>query len=197
MLLFSGASFSAVPTFMPPRLAPAQYTTHNFGLTFRVPREATYCPLPKNWVGSDHGTTVFLEAPRRCGGVGYPSSSRWFEPRSLARMELFYAYWMGEDEPPDGPCHKVGSTIFLGARRAVCEERKGGSVIRTIKARYFADEEAQAILILITRAARLQSDMETFRATAASFRTCKLVWHAPKGTFTMGHGAPCPRSGWF
>ena len=198
ILLALGASASPTPVVVPPRLAPAQYATENSGLRFRVPKGSTDCPLPKDWVGSDHGTTVFLEGPRRCGGAGYPSSSRAFEPEDVARLDLFYAYWMAEDEPHDDPCQKVGSMIFLGARRAICEERKEGFIIRSVKARYFADEEAQAILSLITRTERLQKDMETFKTTAASFRTCKSIWHGPKGRFTIGRGALCPRrSRWF
>jgi hypothetical protein len=105
---------------------------------------------------------------------------------------------MGEDEPPNGPCHRVGSVTFLGASRAVCEERKKGFVIRSVKARYFADTEAEAVLTLVTRPERLQNDMDAFKVTATSFRTCKSIWHGNKGQFTIGHGPLCSRlSRWF
>jgi len=104
---------------------------------------------------------------------------------------------MGEDEPPEGSCHRVGSIAFLGAKRAVCEERKAGFVIRSVKTRYLADIEAEAVLTLISRPERLQNDMDTFQATAATFRTCRSIWHDGKRTFTIGQGQRCPRGRWF
>jgi hypothetical protein len=193
-----GASSVAAPLASPPRLAPARYASDKYGLTFRVPARATYCPLPSEWTGSDHGTSVFLEAPRRCDGAGYPSSSRGFEPESVARIELYYAYWMGEDELPEGPCRRVGSILFLSVRHQVCEQRKSGFVVRRVKARYSADIEAKAVLTLVTRPERLKGDMKTFTTAAASLRTCKSIWHGSKGRFTIGHGPLCPRSArWF
>ena len=198
------ASGTAAPLTSRPRLAPRQYTTFEHGLTFQVPKSATYCPLPTDWVGSDHGTTVFLERPRRCGGAGYPSSARSFEPEYLARIDLFYGYSTREDEAMDEdkssarPCRRVGMVLFLGARREVCEERKGGFVIRSVKAYYPADGESEAVLTLITRPERVRRDMPTFEAAAASFRTCKSIWKGPKRPFTIGYGVRCPRgSKWF
>jgi hypothetical protein len=198
VLVSSAAPVSTISATEAARAAPSQFATGQYGLTFSVPKGATYCALPKDWAGSDHGTTVFLDKPEQCGGVGFPSSSRGFEPRKLARIELFYSYWMGEDEPRDGPCHKVATIIFLGARRPVCEGRQRGVVLRSVKARYLADIEAEAVLRLVTRPERLRADMRTFERTAASFRTCKTVWHGPNGRFTVGQGALCPRSSrWF
>jgi hypothetical protein len=182
----------------PPQLAPSQYATEQYGLTFKVPKSATYCPLPKNWVGSDHGTTIFLQKPSRCGGVGYPSSGREFYPDKLARLELFYAYWMGEDEPPEKPCRKVATLRFFGAKRSVCEEREHGLVIRTVKARYPTETEAIAYLTLVTSPARLKRDMATFESAASTFRTCSAIWSGPKRKFTTGRGPLCPKAArWF
>jgi hypothetical protein len=195
------ASATATPPVNHPKLAPAQFTTDQYGLTFHVPNRATYCPLPKDWVGSDHGTVVFLERPTRCGGAGYPSSGRGFDPGDASRFELFYAYWMGEDEPPDPPCHRVGRTLFMGKNRPICESREGGVITRTISARYFTDIEAKAYFSLVTRPQRLSTDMAAFRSAAASFRTCTAIWHDPQHKtkdFTTGHGPLCPRDGrWF
>ncbi|WP_395622262.1 hypothetical protein [Sphingomonas daechungensis] len=87
---------------------------------------------------------------------------------------------------------------FLGAKRRVCEERRSGYIIRTIKALYVADLDAQAYLTLITRPERLRQDMATFQSTAATFRTCKTIWSEPKGRFSIGQGAACPKEArWF
>lgn len=198
MLLTASICPAAAHSSGQPRATPPQYATENYGLTFHVPPSTTYCPLPKGWVGSDHGTVIFLERPKRCGGTGYPSSSRGYEPADLATINIFYGYWLGEDETPAAPCQQIGTTMFLGARHPVCEERRGEQITRWVTARYQADGPAEATLTLTTRTARLQSDMATFQKTAATVRTCKTVWTAPKGRFTTGHGLPCPKgSRWF
>src|SRR5687767_6170802 len=122
LLMFAGPSgyAPAATDGSEPQPAPRQYMTGMYGLTFAVPDGATYCPLPEDWIGSDHGTTIFLERPGACGGSGYPSSSRDFAS-DPARISLFYAYWMGEDEPPPPPCKGVGSISFLGEARPICE----------------------------------------------------------------------------
>lgn len=201
-LLLCAASASTAPRSFKPPLAPDQYSTSQYGLTFRVPKGATYCPLPKDWVGSDHGTMVFLERPTSCGnGAGYPSSGRDFHPHHAARLELFYAYWMGEDEPPDPPCHRVGRAIFLGKNRSICETRSNGTIVRTVSARYFTDIEAKAYFTLVSKPNRLERDMASFRATAASFRTCSAIWYdsdKKQKSFKTGRGPLCPsRSSWF
>lgn len=201
LLLLWTSSASAGHDSPAPRLAPSQFATGQYGLTFRVPRGATYCPLPNDWVGSDHGTTIFFERPRRCLGAGYPSSGRGFEPEKLARFELFYSYWMGEDEPPDPACHRVGQTIFLGTKRPICEERSHGMITFTVSARYFTDIEAEAYFSLVTRPERVPRDLVAFRSAARSFRTCSALWHDSnhkKKDFTTGRGPRCPRaSRWF
>ena len=73
-------------------VAPPVYVSPNYNLSFRSPPGAYYCPLPKGWVGSDHGTILFLQRPARCGGAGYPSSSRGFEPAGLSRIDVYYGY---------------------------------------------------------------------------------------------------------
>lgn len=190
------------PHPLAPRIAPAQFATSQYGLTFRTPTSATYCPLPEDWIGSDHGTTVFLEKPRRCGGAGYPSTSRGFEPAGLARLELFYSYWTSDDDLPVPACRRVASVLFLGARRDVCEVRHGALIRRTVTARYRADDRAaataQVVFTLTTRADRLAGDWAVFRQAAATFRTCSSIWRGSKGTFTTGVGARCPKaSRWF
>lgn len=180
------------------KTAPAEFKTPLYGLTFRVPRSATYCPLPKDWIGSDHGTTIFLEKFARCDGAGYPSSSRSVEPDDIANISIYYDYRMGEDERPAPRCHGVGTILFLGARRAVCEERDGRRITRWVTARYRADIEAEATLTLTTRANRLPSDMAVFTRTAQTVRTCKSVWRERKGRFAIGQGPLCPKAArWF
>jgi hypothetical protein len=184
-----------------PKRAPAQFATAQYGLTFHVPDGATYCPLPKDWVGSDHGTVIFLKRPKSCGGAGYPSSGRGFDPAETPRFELFYAYWMGEDEPPEEPCHRIGHVTFLGKDRPICETRDGDVITRTVSARYFSDIEAKVYFSVVTNAERLSADVRAFRAAATTFRTCSAIWHDSSHKtkdFKTGHGPLCPQAArWF
>jgi hypothetical protein len=119
----------------------------------------------------------------------------------LARLELFYAYWMGEDEPPEGPCRRAGAIVFLGKERRVCETRDHGMITRTVTARYFTDIEAKAYFSLVTTPRRVSRDMTAFRAAAASFKTCSAIWREstkPRAkSFTTGRGPLCPKSSQF
>jgi hypothetical protein len=83
-----------------PVAAPPVFVGGDYALTFQTPRKTTICALPSDWVGSNHGTVIFLRPPKRCGGVGYPSSSRGFSD-DVPRIEVFYAYWLGD--PGTGP----------------------------------------------------------------------------------------------
>lgn len=188
-LCFSSGTFAA-----PPLVAPPQFMTGMYGLTLKVPTGAFYCPLPSDWVGSDHGTTIFLQRPRSCGGVGYPSSSRSFQPAQAARIQIYYGYvtWDETDAPPRPRCKQVASIRFLGASRQVCERKEAGLVIREVQARYKSDSDAEAVLTLVTTTKRLKADMATFRLTAVSVRPCSQQHESNKEKFVVGTGAACP-----
>lgn len=181
----------------PPRPAPRVYATHQYVLTFRTPPGATYCPLPAGWIGSDHGTTVFLERPRDCGeGAGYPSTSRSFAPGNVARINLFYVYRPVDPMPPVR-CRRVGRLVLLGRVRPLCRTEEGGMIRISVGAPYRADIAAEATMTLVTRPARLAGDLATFRRVAASLRTCRATWRERRRPFSFGSGPPCPRVGTF
>jgi len=194
---FLAAAGSPPASAEPPRRAPARFATGQYGLTFRVPAGATYCPLPGGWSGSDHGTTIFLERPRDCGGAGYPSSGRDFAPANVARIQLYYGHWMGEDEPPSAPCHRVAAVRMLHRVRPVCQSREPGRIAWEVSARYKADIENEAVLRLETRPGRLSLDAPLFRALAASLRTCGAVWRNGLKSFVVGIGPRCPAAAKF
>jgi hypothetical protein len=191
------AAGAAPATAEPPRRTPSQFATGQHGLTFRVPRGTTYCPLPRGWIGSDHGTVIFLERPRDCGGAGYPSSGRGFDPGNVARINVYYSYWMGEDEPPPAPCHQVATVRMLRRMRPVCQSREAGQIVWEVSARYRADLESEAVLRLVTRPERLSLDAPLFRALVASLRTCSEVWRNGRKSFVVGVGPRCPAAAKF
>lgn len=155
-----------------PQSTPRQYVTHNYGLTFLSPAGSSYCPLPQNWVGSDHGTTVFLEPPTDCGGAGYPSSARRFLPASAPRIEVYYGYWPGEDEPKALHCKIDGWVNLLASRRAICHGVRDGMLTEEITAKYGAHAESQVIITLVTTVARRERDLAVLESLAASMRSC-------------------------
>lgn len=180
-----------------PQPAHGIFLTDAYTLTFHVPPGLSYCPLPKDFTGSDHGTVLFLVKPKTCGGAGYPSSSRGFTSNP-SRIEIFYAYWMGEDEPPKPPCHRIGRVRFLGVRHNLCQSRQDGMLRIGIAGRYNADVEAEAQFALVTTPRRLRQDLVTFKALLASTKTCIATIHPDTGkAYSYGHGTACPSQGKF
>ena len=190
------ASLSALPA----RPAPPVYATANYGLTFRTPPGLTYCPLPRDWVGSDHGTVLFLESPGNCGGAGYPSSSRSFG-RDAARIELFYVYLAWDNPAPLPRC--PGTRVrFINRLRPICMDRQGARVRAELRTRYdigHGSEPGEAVLGLVTRPERLRRDLAVFRRLAVTLRTCSSIWPGASGhrPSIVGVGPRCPRVDWF
>jgi hypothetical protein len=189
----------------PPRRAPPVYATPQYGLTFRSPRGATYCRLPRDWVGSDHGTILFLERPGSCADAGYPSSSRGYSPENLALIGLYYGYVTDDSPPP--PCRAVGRLSLLGRMRPLCRDQIQGLIRLRVSTTYVSDRHmtrsgvpSEAVLTLVTRNSRLARDLVTFRRLAASLRTCSSLWASDNGRppFTVGVGPRCPADAtWF
>ncbi len=53
-----------------PKPAPRIYVSHKFGLMMKVPAGLSFCPLPKEWAGSEEGTVIFLKPPSGCTASG-------------------------------------------------------------------------------------------------------------------------------
>jgi hypothetical protein len=179
-----------------PRPAPHAFVSTQYGLTFRSPVGSSYCALPGEWVGSDHGTVIFLAPPTQCHGAGFPSSGRGFDGNP-ARIEVFYAYDVGADDDAQPPpsCHQVGHVDFLGKVEPLCRTTSRHEVEVSVTAKYQADTSAEAILTLVTTPDRLEGDLKKFRGLLESARICTATWHDDKGgaPFTMGSGPPCPK----
>jgi hypothetical protein len=181
-----------------PLPAPPQFLTGLHALTFHSPAGSTYCPLPSDWVGSDHGTTLFLTPPARCGGAGFASGSRGWTGAGAARIDVYYGYWMGDDISGPKPCNRIGSVRLLGKDRPLCRRKEKGVVIEA-SARFTGDSDSEVVLTLVTNPKRLAADLATLRTLAASARTCSGMGHSydlhgrEVGKPTpFGRGAPCP-----
>ena len=185
-----------VPHKVKPRATPAVYVTGNYALTLRLPKGATYCPLPDSWVGSDHGSVFFLTPPAWCAGVGYPSGSRGFGPDQTPRIELYYGYWDGDVQRPRR-CRSIGAMVFLGKHYQLCPRYAGGSSVVEVTGFYQADQQAEAVLSLVTTRGRLARDLKTFREVAATLRPCRTKWEVAGQEKISGSGAPCPKGTWF
>jgi hypothetical protein len=182
---------SPVPT-------PPVFVAGNYALTFRTPLNTTICALPADWVGSNHGTVIFLRPPVSCGGVGYPSSSRSFS-EDVPRIEVFYAYWLGDPGTGPAPCHNVVGTVkFIAKDRKLCETSEGQDLRLSVRARYTADAPAWVELTLVTTPSRRDADLKTFRDLAGSLTQCKVLWSGSNGkSGSYGVGSICPEEGEF
>ena len=179
--------------------APPVFVSDIHALTFRTPAHSWACPLPDDWAGSDHGTTVFLARPKGCAPQGYPSSGRNISDMALVpAIDVFYAYDVGQDW--SNPCHAtVGRVRLLGKLRPVCREDVPGGIQLFAQAGFMGDEPSFASITLTTTRARLAIDLPDFRALAASVRACRSLWPA-QGKWKaqwVGNGAKCPRDGQF
>jgi hypothetical protein len=181
----------------PPTAAPPVFASGK-SITFRSPAGAWICPLPKDWIGSDHGTTLFLERPRSCERQGYPSSERnYYGSPATCRIEVFYWYWMGEDEPAYR-CHRSGTLTFMGKARSLCLIRHRGMVTFWSQARYFADIDAAISISLVTHPARMSADLKLFRQWARGVRACRIHDKDAKGkSIAYGPAPDCPKEGVF
>jgi len=196
-----GLAMAALAAISIPLPTPRAFVSEQYGLTFQTPPISSYCALPKDWVGSDHGMVIFLLRPKRCYGVGYPSSGRGFEGNP-PRIEVFYAYDVGDDDEEQGPppCEEVGRVMFLGKVQPLCRVSSRKDIQVSISAKYKADIAAKTTLTLVTSATRLKSDLRKFKTLLRSAKTCTATWHDDKGhpPFTTGSGPPCPADArWF
>lgn len=179
----------------PPRQAPAAFKSARFGLTFKTPRKASYCPLRNGWKGSDNGTLLFLVPPSRCGAASGSSTNRAFAPNPLPMLSISYNY-VGMTRPT--PCRAVGKMKAMGADRPVCEVRRGGTVIRSVRATYIADIPSEVLVTLVSTPDRLGKDMDALRRVTGSLKACTATMQGPRGGFTIGRGKPCPPDArWF
>lgn len=179
----------------PPQPAHGVFVSHVYAIRLRAAIPGlTYCRVPEDWTGSDHGTILFLVPPRSCEGVGYPSSSRGFEPGDTPRIEFYY----GRTEQAAQPCHARGAVYLLGRHRPLCPSSDGVLAVRSLRALYVADSLTEATFTLVTPSRRLPRDVGTLRALAASAQVCSEPWHdAANHPRRTGWGPPCPPSGDF
>lgn len=193
LLTLSVALSSA--SWTPPRVAPAQFKSDRFALTFKTPKGVSYCPLKKGWRGTDNGTLLFLAPPARCGPASGPSTNRSFSPNPLPMLSVSYAY-VGMTQ--HAPCNAVGRVRVMGATQPLCEVRRGGTIIRSVRATYIADIPSEVLVTLVSTPERLNRDMDALKRIAGSLKACVATLRGPRGGFTIGRGKPCPSDArWF
>jgi hypothetical protein len=136
-----------------------------------------------------------LERPKACDLGDY---ERQFSPPSVPRIEVYYAYWMGDEEPKPPACDADGWTRLFGQRHAICFGQINGLVTEEIRALYTFDSPVQVIVTLTTTPKRQKQDLIALRALAASMRSCKAgATNAAGKHFVFGTGQPCPAGSWF
>lgn len=184
----------------PPRPAPPLYVTNNYGLMAEIPRGLTYCPLPDAWVGSDHGTVLFLEPPSACiPSQSYPSSSRPTTEFAPA-IALYYAYNSAEvgtsteyaRQSSDKPCLRIPPSLMLLGRPAVgCRHDEGDRVDIVLAALYWSGG-AGVVVTLSTTRKRLSRDLPVLSKVASVISVCKPDWDKSKRDVRA-----CPAAPWW
>ena len=179
-----------------PQEAHGIFVSRSYALTFTVPRGLTYCRVPGDWAGSDHGTVLFLLPPTSCGDVGFASMARGFEPATVPRIEVYYGRTNGIHHAE--PCLDVGRIRFLGRVRPLCRSAWRDMATREVRGLYVADDETEAVFTLVSYPSRLRRDLAVFRALTATVRVCAVPWQDAEGRPRIeGSGRSCPMEGDF
>jgi hypothetical protein len=192
------SAVAAKPDWAPPKPAPPIYVTHNHGIRADIPAGLTYCPLPSDWMGSDHGTTLYLVPPRRCGRTtAYPSTNRRVS-NPVPSIDLYYGFNVAEinrrdahSSPPrtsaeyvNAWCEKPSQAIpvgltLLGAPALGCRHDQGSNVVIELMAVYSWQNsesdvrpERELVVTLSTTKERIEKDLRTFGLFAAGIRLC-------------------------
>ncbi|HKI01038.1 MAG TPA: hypothetical protein VKK31_03575 [Thermoanaerobaculia bacterium] len=183
-----------------PRAAPARFASYDYGLKARVPPGLSYCTIPTDWVGSDHGRAFYLRPPAACDTTaGYVLSA---VAEQVPRIELYYGYnvaeldYGGEDgervartdsELAQQRCarpRRLAGGTLLGRPAVGCRTERGDWVEVEAFATYYLDRpaarvqdpDAKATVRLWTTRARLAQDWPVFVGFAAGVSQCVARW---------------------
>ena len=85
-----------------PKPAPRIYVSHKFGLMMKVPAGLSFCPLPKEWAGSEEGTVIFLKPPSGCTAVETNRSTTRPISGFTPSITLYHRSNSGKYDPFDG-----------------------------------------------------------------------------------------------
>ncbi len=168
------------------RPAPPAYVTPNYGVRLALPPGLSYCPLPADWVGTDHGPMLYLRRPdcrdpkgRRIG-VDYE--------HNVAEHD----YGGPEDRPArtdaelrrtDCPSLRPAVPVRLLGRRVLpCVEVAGGWLTVTAAAVYDIERDGTEppgftlAVRLVTTPRYLAADLAAFRRVVAGASICTPRW---------------------
>ena len=188
LALFALAEAATAPASRPIP-APALYVTHNQGLRIVIPSGLTYCPLPPDWVGSDHGVELYLTPPSGCGDAGYQSSDR--DAGSQTPSIAIYYEFNTDDYVDRRPCAAPVALRLFGRPARACRRRQAGWITVEAHANYAIGQEPHdLVLTLRTTAARYVHDVARFRSLAKGVSACRPEWGDSRQP-------ACPKSQWF
>lgn len=211
VLAFTGL-FHARAADLAVRPAPPVFVTQQYGLIADIPPGLTYCPLPTDWTGSDHGTQIYLVPPDGCAEAhGYTSSAR-IPASFVPSVAIFYGRNVAdlhradrEDSPPETNtelaeqmCGDVYAPlpreiILLGMPAAGCRADQDG--VATIQAMVLygtgdtpANQPDRFLIVsLETTPDRLKTDLPILQQIAAGIRVC-----TPSGSKANTPREACP-----
>jgi hypothetical protein len=189
LALADAATAPVKPVATAPLPAPPLYVTHNQGLAIAIPKGLTYCPLPPDWVGSDHGVELYLAPPTRCGGAGYASSGRDVTP-DTPTIEIYYEF-NTDDYVDRRACPAPVAMRLFGQPVRACRRPDHGWITVEARANYAVDGEPHdLVLTLRMTKARYAAELPRFRAFAMQVRVCRPEWAG-------GRLRACPKAQWF
>ena len=195
-----------------PSPTPRLYVTHNHGVAIRIPPGLSYCPLPDGWVGSDHGTLLYIVPPAACPPVAEA------EHASSAFIGVYYGFNVAEYARADGTqgpprsaaellhltCpapRSLPGVILLGRPALLCHSAKGPVVTIASGALFYLEPPAPGRYVqgralnitLATTRPRLHRDFRLFARLLAQVSICTPEW----ARRTSGRAACPTRATWW
>jgi len=172
----------------PPRPAPKTYVSRRFGLMMNVLPGLSYCPLSKNWSGTEEGTVIFLEPPAGCLDIQSSSIVRpitGFVPSVTihyrANRERYDNFDGAIPKAPSSkelarqfcpkPIHPPEIKLF-GEPAFACRSDQMGDKVRIVFFALYGAEHNILTLSLLTTQERLDAGMQVLAKTASSISVC-------------------------
>jgi hypothetical protein len=188
--------------------APKLYVSQKFGLVVNVPPGLSFCPLPRNWYGSEEGTVLFLEPPVAGLASGQSSAMRpvdGFVPSITVR----YFVNRSREDHYDGTIPRPGTSeefarqfcqgpfasqdLKLFKESAfTCRSALPGDKVQIVLMAVYDSAQKDVVVTLLTTADRLTADKKILASLASGIATCQ----ASSSTERRG-AAACPRANWW
>lgn len=174
----------------PPKLAPRNYVSREFGLVVNIPAGLSYCALPKKWSGTEEGTVLFLELPAACLDMQAGSSTVRPIAGFVPSITIHYRVNRERYDNFDGAIPKAPSSEELARQFCPkplhtselklfdqpafgCRSDQTGSKVKIVLFALYGTEHNILTVSLLTTLEHLDAGMQMLGKISASISACE------------------------